>query len=155
MGSHFEGSGPDWRQIRESPAHIFAKPVETSATFPPMSSITPVLVTALGSHSPDWRPKINSSLRISPDTGNRNKYLMPDFANTATGSKPYFEHCPTPMSYQAHGGYCLRRIHGVLDCQASATLSRVNKPTDMVSDSPTVNYPLVNDSPTVNHSFIR
>jgi hypothetical protein len=71
---HFKGSGPDWRQIRESPAPGPANLREAIGMFCHNSANVHTYARTgdmLGIHSPDWRPKIKSSLGISPDTGDR------------------------------------------------------------------------------------
>jgi hypothetical protein len=73
---HFEGSGPDWRQIRESPAPGPANLREAIGIFCHNSANVHTYASTgdmLGIHSPEWRPKIKSSLGISPDTGDRKK----------------------------------------------------------------------------------
>jgi hypothetical protein len=74
IGWHFEGSGPDWRQIRESPAPGPANLREAIGMFCHNSANVHTYASTgdmLGIHSPEWRPKIKSSLGISPDTGDR------------------------------------------------------------------------------------
>jgi hypothetical protein len=71
---HFEGSGPNWRQIGESPAPRPANLREAIGMFchdPANVHTYASTGDMLGIHSPEWRPKIKSSLGISPDTGDR------------------------------------------------------------------------------------
>jgi hypothetical protein len=71
---HFEGSGPDWRQIRESPALGPPNLREAIGMFCHSSANVNTYASTgdmLGIYSPEWRPKIKSSFGISPDTGDR------------------------------------------------------------------------------------
>jgi hypothetical protein len=70
----YMGSGQNLGQIRESPAPGPANFSEALGDFRHSSATVQHYASAgdtFGSHSPDWRPKIKSSLGISPDTGDR------------------------------------------------------------------------------------
>jgi hypothetical protein len=57
-----------------------------------MSSITPVLKILFGAYRQNGDRKQNQAMGFRLTLATEKQVLKPDSANTATGSKPYFEH---------------------------------------------------------------
>jgi hypothetical protein len=67
------------------------------AIVPAMSSIYASTGDTLGSHSPEWRPKIKSSIGVSPDTGDRKINCQARFRQYGDRLKTLFRALPTNL----------------------------------------------------------